>query len=114
MNASAVSGSLSSALRVTTTSGSFGRCATTGGTSIGDGRYAMTASSRRCTPLSFSAVPQSTGLILPEMVARRIAFTSSTFSAVRSIIASRAACAASANSAGMSFSTTWRPRSPSK
>ena len=39
------------------------------GTSTGDGRYAMTASSSGCTPLFLNALPQSTAVILLDSTA---------------------------------------------
>ena len=48
-----------------------------GGTSSGDGRYAMTASSSGCTPLFLNDEPHRTGVIWLESVALRMAATSS-------------------------------------
>ena len=44
----------------------------TGGMSIGDGMYSMTASSMRCTPLFLNAEPHSIGWISPAMVRVRM------------------------------------------
>ncbi|MNM92465.1 hypothetical protein D3C81_1048020 [compost metagenome] len=48
-----------------------------GGTSSGDGRYSMTASSIACTPLFLKALPHSMGTISLRMVrARKACFSS--------------------------------------
>ena len=75
LNASAENGSSSLAARVT--SSPFRSCATIGGTSSGEGRYQMIASSSGCTPLFLNADPHSTGTPSFASVARRIARRSS-------------------------------------
>ncbi len=78
LNASALNGSESSALRTTSRSSPplTGSRPTIGGTSSGEGRYAMTASSSGCTPLFLNEEPHRTGVIWLESVALRMASTS--------------------------------------
>ena len=78
LNASAENGSESSALRVASRSSPplTGSRPVTGGTSSGDGRYAMTASSSGCTPLFLNDEPHRTGVSWLESVALRMASTS--------------------------------------
>ena len=78
LNASAENGSESSAWRVASRSSPplTGSRPVTGGTSSGDGRYAMTASSRGCTPLFLNDEPHRTGVSWLESVALRMASTS--------------------------------------
>ena len=75
LNASALNGSESSAWRWASRSSPprTGSRPVTGGTSSGDGRYAMTASSSGCTPLFLKLDPHSTGVSWLESVAARIA-----------------------------------------
>jgi hypothetical protein len=72
LKARAEKGSVSSGLRSTDAS-VLGLSPTTGGTSRGDGKYWMTASSRGWTPLFLKAVPQSTGVAWLARVALRSA-----------------------------------------
>ena len=73
LNASAEKGSsLFAALEIV--SSVPGITPSTAGTSNGDGRYSPIASSNGWTHLFLSAVPHSTGTILLEMVAVRMAF----------------------------------------
>ena len=102
MNTSDVSSSPSRCSRVTR-SPLFRSVASTGGRSLGLGRYHATASSRGCTPLSLSDVPQSTGTSLFEMTRRRIAPFSS--SAVRSPFSRYASITPSSRSATFSHSS---------
>src|SRR5699024_6607491 len=60
LNASAENGSLSPALRITSSSVS-GTIPSIAATSVGAGRYSITPSSNNCTPLFLNADPQNTG-----------------------------------------------------
>ena len=78
LKASAANGSESSAWRSASRSSPplTGSRPVTGGTSSGDGRKSMTASSSGCTPLFLNDEPQRTGVIWLESVALRMAATS--------------------------------------
>src|SRR3712207_2598380 len=77
LNASALNGSSSEALRTDSRSSPplTGSTPVTGGTSSGLGRKSMTASSSGCTPLFLKDEPHRTGVIWLESVAARIAAT---------------------------------------
>ncbi len=78
LKASAENGSESSAWRSASRSSPplTGSRPVTGGTSSGEGRYAMTASSSGCTPLFLKELPHRTGVSWLESVALRMAATS--------------------------------------
>ena len=82
LKASAENGSSSDAWRTAARSSSSpltGSWPSTGGTSSGEGRKSITASSSGCTPLFLKDEPHSTGVILISSVALRMALTRRSF-----------------------------------
>src|SRR5216683_3344495 len=117
LKARAANGSVGSGCRTTSRSSAPTSWPTIPGTSSGLGRYSTIASSIGCTPLFLNALPHSTGVTRPAMVARRIAafscfssgvvparyssIISSSFSAMVSSSRSRHSRAASTWSSGI-------------
>src|SRR6056297_3091333 len=119
LKASAANGALSSASRVARVRSLSSNSPSIARTSVGDGRYSITASSTACTPLFLNALPPSTGtnslanvrIRIPRLISASVSSVPSRYLSIYSSVASAALSMRnsriSATCSAMSAGTSW-------